>query len=182
MNKEVELVRVEKSWNGALNIHYRKYGLDFIVGVRGVHFYLGDLDLSTLQALMDQGIEDHIRSSGCSPEVVEEALGIFSSARRYILAREGRPCFVRYGRLPKGGRSKNFRDNRLEAGVSVYPAFEESGRYYIVARDPSFIALNGDREVFEVAGEIAGTGSDGEPVLRKAKIVRSVASERVVLI
>ena len=43
--------------------------------------------------------------------------------------RDAKPCFVRYGPLPPGGRSRNFTTGLLEAGVSV-----STGRFCLRAR------------------------------------------------
>lgn len=80
--------------------------------------------------------------------------------------------YLRYGSCPKSGRSKNYRDNTLEAGVSVFNAeFAASGKYRIKGdsvQAASFYQLQ-DRPAYRVWGEIVGTGADGEPVLRVTK-------------
>lgn len=87
-----------------------------------------------------------------------------------------KPCYVRYGKLPKGGRSINHADGALEAGVSVYYGERlPSGEARALPR--SNMELAGalslmDRQLYIVTGELAGTGSDGEPVLRNCRIWR----------
>lgn len=87
-----------------------------------------------------------------------------------------KPCYVRYGKLPKGGRSINHADGSLEAGVSVYYGERlPSGEARALPR--SNMELAGalsimDRQLYIVTGELAGTGSDGEPVLRNCRIWR----------
>lgn len=87
-----------------------------------------------------------------------------------------KPCYVRYGKLPKGGRSINHADGSLEAGVSVYYGERlPSGEARALPR--SNMELAGalslmDRQLYIVTGELVGTGSDGEPVLRNCRIWR----------
>ena len=89
---------------------------------------------------------------------------------------DAKPCFVRYGKLPKGGRSINHADGSLEAGVSVYYGERlPSGEARALPR--SNMELAGalsirDRQLYIVTGELVGTGSDGEPVLRNCRIWR----------
>lgn len=81
--------------------------------------------------------------------------------------------FVRFGRWGDWGeRSRNHRTGEFEAGVSVCPAFLNSDD--TVSLDHSgclgiwWEQVPG-RLAFAVTGRISGTGSDGEPVLRKVK-------------
>lgn len=82
---------------------------------------------------------------------------------------KGRRCTVRFGRLPKGGQSWNHRDDRSEAGVSVYDAWRLPGDRYVLdlrgvdACSAMFIV---DRPLYRVNGvRIDATGADGEPLL-----------------
>lgn len=94
---------------------------------------------------------------------------------------EGQSLYLRSGMPPASGRSYNHRDNRAEAGVSVYRAW-----YLVSTRElvvdvadmdmvsSMFILFDGDRPLYEVAGtELAGTrGSDGEPLLAEVTSAR----------
>ncbi|NLX48398.1 MAG: hypothetical protein GXY82_00700 [Methanospirillum sp.] len=81
--------------------------------------------------------------------------------------------YVRYGRIPKGGRSLNHATRELEKGTSVYSGkFDpETGLF-----DIADTLGTGQFQVLEAAGktpylvrgEKIGTGSDGEPVLKDA--------------
>lgn len=88
--------------------------------------------------------------------------------------------YLRYGDLPSGGRSVNHATGKKEAGVSVYAAKWEpvSGRWRLDGNAELgaalFSAAQG-RPVYLVSGEEVGRGSDGEPVLKKAKIVAGMA-------
>lgn len=103
----------------------------------------------------------------------------------------GRHCFVRFGDPPDSGRSINSRTRCYELGVSVWEALERSGRYHIIlpgfdgsALDTLSDCYNAAQTLYglkhwpivEVAGFPAGTGSDGEPVLRGCHIVRRLSA------
>lgn len=85
------------------------------------------------------------------------------------------PCYVRYGRLPRSGRSRNYADGTLEAGVSVFrgerlasgEARARPGTNYELG---SLLSLR-DRPLYIIAGREIGLGSDGEPLLAGARIV-----------
>ncbi len=85
------------------------------------------------------------------------------------------PCYVRYGKLPKGGKSRNYATGELERGVSVFrgevlPSGEARalpGNNVLAA---SMVLLR-DRDLYVVSGVEIGTGSDGEPVLKNCKII-----------
>ena len=95
-----------------------------------------------------------------------------------------RECYVRFGHLPKGGKSKNHLTGELEAGVSVFPALEKDGLYYITLPSESmsaWVGLSGclsEGCAFEVSGEEIGIGSDGEPVLTGVEIVKDITPSR----
>jgi len=79
----------------------------------------------------------------------------------------------RIGKLPEGGRSKNFAEDRMEKGVSVLR---------ILGEDRSDV---GTYEIFNkgqkryVAGWMIGTGSDGEPLLVDTVDLGPVEEERL---
>jgi len=92
--------------------------------------------------------------------------------------KDARSCYVRYGKLPPGRRSRNHADDSLEDGVSVYRGLilpDKQARCL-----PSTNAelcgtmMLRSRPLYEITGDLIGTGSDGEPVLKNAKIVSKV--------
>lgn len=93
----------------------------------------------------------------------------------YRVRAEGTPTYVRFGRLPKGGRSKNHVTGDYLAGVSVYDAYRmpDGTAVVVVPEGPTWTTLFfiRDRDAYEVDGERIGTGPDGEPLLRGARIV-----------
>ncbi len=76
--------------------------------------------------------------------------------------------FVRFGRCPASGKSRNHRDGITESGVSCYnAAIAEDGSIHlessitVLLSGPGFV----DRPAYEVRGNEVARGSDGEPVV-----------------
>ena len=87
--------------------------------------------------------------------------------------------YVRFGNIPENQMSKNYLTGEYENGVSVYEAIERDNNISIIL--PSLtgsacVSLSGvlDRPMYIVDGELCGTGSDGEPLLKNCKIVREI--------
>jgi hypothetical protein len=96
--------------------------------------------------------------------------------RQETIKQNGTHHYVRFGALPTNGRSRNHRDNMLEAGVSVYDAYQLDGTIYVDlsgadAISAAFIMQRADHYI--VTGTLVGQGSDGEPVLTNATAVRT---------
>lgn len=87
-----------------------------------------------------------------------------------------KPLYIRYGNLPKDGRSTNYVTGRKEQGVSVYPAKYDLETGAIVFDDaagvynPGTLVFLMDRTPRLVTGQYVGTGSDGEPLLRRVRV------------
>lgn len=89
-----------------------------------------------------------------------------------------RPIYIRYGRLPKSGQSKNHATNQLESGVSAYLA-EYDPNVGLIRYAESGGALGGaamtlllqGKTPYLLVGEECGIGSDGEPLLKNARIL-----------
>lgn len=87
--------------------------------------------------------------------------------------------YIRFGDLPKSGKSKNFATGEDENGISVYEArydimlasYEITGSALIGAAVDKM--LRGEK-IYLVTGEEVGTGSDGEPVIQKTKILNEL--------
>lgn len=77
--------------------------------------------------------------------------------------------YVRFGDLPKGGKSRNHRDDVLENGVSCFHAeFAPDGAYRLLLTpvlEVSYLTVAA-RQAYRLYGEVVGTGADGEPLLR----------------
>jgi len=79
---------------------------------------------------------------------------------------------LRFGNVPKGGKSKNYRDNIMESGVSAYEAIDHGNGQYEVRPNMSFMLSGPDflsRPAFKLTGKTIGTGSDGEILVSKPK-------------
>lgn len=89
---------------------------------------------------------------------------------------KGENGFIRFGDVPKSGKSYNHRDNFFEEGVSAYHAiFFSDGSYKVLYHNPfeMFGAhLYSNRPAYRLYGEEIGTGSDGEPVLNVNRAVK----------
>ena len=96
---------------------------------------------------------------------------------------------MRFGALPEDGRSRNALTGELEAGVSVYEALERDGAHQILLPRlrPESVGTLGmcfntaqglsgqvNHPLYLVGGELAGTGSDGEPLLKNCKILQRI--------
>ncbi|HNX81688.1 MAG TPA: hypothetical protein PKL77_06035 [Candidatus Omnitrophota bacterium] len=82
--------------------------------------------------------------------------------------------FIRFGKPPETGKSINFRDNQPEDGVSVFRA-EFAGEEYRMKLNPileaSYLTVM-NRPAYRVYGEVIGSGSDGEPIMKVTKSVK----------
>lgn len=84
--------------------------------------------------------------------------------------------YVRFGKIPKGGKSYNYRDNFYEQGVSVFNAMFSADGDYII-KPQNGVQLFGmyeykNRPAYRVFGKEIGVGSDGEPVLEVQRAIK----------
>ncbi len=81
------------------------------------------------------------------------------------------PLYIRFGSLPKSGKSQNYASGKLEAGISVYGACYdlESGVIRFDERGGLFDPYLLSRAVYLVTGEEVGIGSDGEVLLSNVR-------------
>ena len=91
--------------------------------------------------------------------------------KKWDLAREqGRTRFVRFGKPPISGKSRNYRDNFNEKGVSVYEMID-LGNGLFEARNNVTLALGlsggiSERDIYVVYGDATtAIGSDGETLV-----------------
>ncbi len=93
--------------------------------------------------------------------------------------------YLRFGDIPKSGKSAHLiKEGKFEKGVSVYELKGDiHGKYKIDLKDYKFAhlgqALKNDRPAYIVSGKVVGYGSDGEPLLKGAKIVRKASTREV---
>ena len=93
----------------------------------------------------------------------------------------GEEGYIRFGEVPRSGKSYNYRDNFFEKGVSAYHAvFFPDGSYEVLYHNPfeMFGAYSySSRPAYRLYGEEIGTGSDGEPVLKVIKAIKLDAQQ-----
>lgn len=89
-------------------------------------------------------------------------------------------CYLRYGDLPDTGKSHNYRDGTVEAGVSVFRGqiLPDGTARATVSHNyemGTLLSLQAEgRPLYLVTGVYIGDGSDGEPVLADCTIIRQV--------
>jgi len=96
-----------------------------------------------------------------------EAKVIASNAAKVDLSP---PLYIRWGALPKGGKSRNHATGQPEKGISVYAArynpFLDAYEYADTALAGAAITyLTVGAKAYLVTGREVGIGSDGEPLL-----------------
>lgn len=83
--------------------------------------------------------------------------------------------YIRFGDLPKGGKSRNWASGEYERGVSVYRArySVNTGTYQPFGALPGaeIAHLMQGSKILLVTGDKVGTGSDGEPLLANVIII-----------
>lgn len=100
--------------------------------------------------------------------------------------------FIRIGDIPLNGKSKiRFRGQEVvgeEIGVSVWDAANIYNKWHIVVPNPCdedtiddihgglLQAICYGNPIYLVTGSIIGIGSDGEPLLKKVKIIEDISN------
>lgn len=92
--------------------------------------------------------------------------------------------YLRFNDMPEGGRSKNFATGQLESGVSCYAlrwdllsqSYKRTGN----GLDGAMMAyaIQG-APMYLISGTECGTGSDGEPVIKDAKILATLKFDKI---
>ena len=106
----------------------------------------------------------------------DEAMALIATAKKPITAEE---TFIRFGELPKSGKSRNWSTGKNERGVSCYRSTYNilTGAYNTYGALPgaeiSYLMRNAN--IYLITGDVVGVGSDGEPVINNAKIVAQLA-------
>lgn len=108
----------------------------------------------------------HLETQAAIDTAKAEAEAKFAGAER---------GYIRFGGLPVGGKSRNHRDNTLEAGVSCFDAeIAANGAFRLLLTpvlEVSYLTVS-DRPAYRLYGERVGTGADGEPLLRVDRAVK----------
>jgi|GEM_PF-5215923 len=91
--------------------------------------------------------------------------------------------YIRFGCLPEGGKSYNFRDKFFEKGVSCYRAIKYRNIYVIDDEVNPFTMLDyrENKQGYEITGKLLENekGSDDEPLLTDCKIVKEIKEENI---
>lgn len=81
--------------------------------------------------------------------------------------------YIRFGAIPKSGKSINYATGNTESGVSVFSAdFLPNGEYRLTGLNANQLwsaSSIRNRKVYRVWGDVVGSGSDGEPVVTVKK-------------
>ena len=101
-------------------------------------------------------------------------------------------CYIRIGEIPDNGKSKIHRGDAIlgeEPGVSVWEAVELNGKYRILIPNPCNAYAMGDldstflkshyysaKAVYELEGDVVGTGTDGEPLLANIRSIKKLGN------
>ena len=96
--------------------------------------------------------------------------------------------YVRFGRPPQSGKSKNWLTKKDESGVSTYTAWKDpkTGKYVITTEGVEggtlgeLSAVEG-KGVYEITGDFVDEGFDGEPLLKNVKIVNQLSPDDIVI-
>ena len=88
-------------------------------------------------------------------------------------------AYIRFGHLPKNGKSKNYATGEYETGVSCYSADWDiiDGCYRRGSEGLDGAALTyliKGADIYLVTGREIGKGSDGEPIIEDARIVATL--------
>lgn len=150
-----------------------------------------DVDGNHLFFDIDGNLMSVTRSDYRKPPASEERIQQVSREAKKIIEfnKSDRPkqLYLRFGRLPEDGRSSHVITGRKEKGVSVYEAKPNLfGEYQVDLDAMKFpyvgAALQAEREGYLVEGREVGRGSDGEPLLQDAKIVRRLSPEETAVL
>ena len=102
-----------------------------------------------------------IRRNGTTPPVFWRAAQAEFTSTEHLKYRRAEAA--------SGGRSRNHRDNTLEAGISCFEAeIAPGGGFPLLLTsvlEASYLTV-ADRPAYRLYGERVGTGADGEPMLR----------------
>lgn len=97
----------------------------------------------------------------------------------------GKPVYVRYGRPPCGGHSRNGRDGGREIGLSVYPGYRLPGMRILLdltgIDETNWYELHLTRECYLASGDEVGHGGDGEPLLATDAVVSKYGYNRALI-
>ena len=120
-------------------------------------------------------------------EAVDSARSAMDKNEELVMARHEpiKGVYLRFGKLPEGGRSTNGYTGHKENGISVYNVRWEGGRWTIVddgsggATQESIID-DANRSILLVTGDDIDQGSDEEPVLSNIRVLKELNPNEIV--
>lgn len=127
----------------------------------------------------DVAQEGHESLSATATHQVASQVKDYLQSKKDADTASGDPVYIRFGKLPKSGRSRNYTEGFDEPGVSVFTGLKlKDGSVFVIPRTPQQLgtllhARAQRRPVFIATGEVNGKGSDGEPTLANARIIKA---------
>lgn len=122
------------------------------------------------------------RARECNNNIVAARKELICGTLEYIFDKFNK-TYIRFGPIPGGGKSYNFRDEVQEDGVSCFAAVKIGNKYICDVAGGIFTYYgyaDSDKQAFEISGnEIAAKGGDGEPLLKDATVVRPINSNNI---
>lgn len=113
--------------------------------------------------------------------IIQKRKNLFGDFEKWV-KENGEKVYLRFGKIPTSGKSYNFRDRFFEKGVSAYEAYKIGGNYILNPGGSffTFISYIGAKQAYIVDGnELDTTGSDGEPLLSDARIVKKTNENHI---
>lgn len=107
---------------------------------------------------------------------------LIQTVQQYI-AENFQMKYIRFGKIPENGQSYNFRDQFYEKGVSAFRAWQIDKDHVVVDVVGGYFTFAGyldKKQAFFVTGEeIVESGSDGEPLLKNASIIKKCKNSKI---
>jgi len=160
-----------------------------------IHFDLEEMNSSDTFQLWAEGLHwakydaqgERIKqgSDWCTSPTADELVTMDAVAKYLISYRKDQGLrYIRFGGLPKGGKSKNHATGETEQGISCYEAihnpftqvWELSGSALPSAAIAG--AFGAYDSVWLLSGDVVGIGSDGEPLISSVKVESQLQYDR----
>lgn len=145
--------------------------------LRSAGFELKRKDYGFTEYVNEERQRKYLAVVSKNEEITNAWRKISENAHKLLFSGEYPKCYVRFGSLPKSGKSRNYMDDKLEEGISVFAAVKIDERYYVDIAGGMFMFFAGveNRPAFLVSGDLLNeTGSDGEPLLRNAAVISEI--------
>jgi 2'-5' RNA ligase len=138
-------------------------------------------------ALGDESLAKELEDSKKERDALRSKADAYHKARQAAMLEkwqrardEGKITYLRFGKPPASGKSRNHRDDIEEAGISAYEAIDHGDNAFEVHPSAPFaIGLASgttQRDIYWLDGEEIGRGSDGEPLIKPAGAAKKLKS------